>query len=196
MSPLPNQEKSKIMNTETLQIGSLIISKTLIDIFAPMLGTIIGGLISYFSIKSIEERKIRQQKLDDLTEQKREAIKIALKWIDHIQNAITKVSLKSHPYQPNLANTNNWPDLLTDLAKYDLPRHLSILLPVDSYKKSFIIISLIEEVRVKIILERKTQDPEQLKELTREIIDSIHLMQKNLDEFLNTLESEYIKSFK
>ena len=184
------------MDPDTLQIGSLIISKTIIDIFAPMLGTIIGGLISYFSIKSIEERKIKQQKLNDFQDQKREAIKIALQWLDHIHNAITKVSLQSHPYQPNLANTNNWPDLLKELTKYDVPRHLSILLPADSYKKSNIIIGLIEELRVKIILESKTKNPDELKEFTKETIDTINLMQMNLDELLNVLESEYINSFK
>jgi len=183
------------MDPDTLQIGSLIISKTIIDIFAPMLGTIIGGLISYFSIKSIEERKIKQQKLNDFQDQKREAIKIALQWLDHIHNAITKVSLQSHPYQPNLANTNNWPDLLKELTKYDVPRHLSILLPADSYKKSNIIIGLIEELRVKIILERQTKNPDELKEFTKETIDTINLMQTNFDELINALESEYINSF-
>jgi len=70
------------------------------------------------------------------------------------------------------------------------------LLPADSYKKSNIIIGLIEELRVKIILERQTKNPDELKEFTKETIDTINLMQTNFDELINALESEYINSFK
>lgn len=183
------------MPADQVQIGSFIISKVVLDIIAPLIGTIIGGLISYFSIVSSENRKIKQQKQNIIQEQKREAIKIALQWIDPINNAITRVSLQANPYYPNQANTDGWPNLLNQLKKYDVPRHLLVFLPEEAYKKSFAIIRLLDDLRHSVLFIQEPSTEEDRRNFFNTASSILDTLRNNFEELSKMLEDEYRKTF-
>ncbi len=120
------------MPPDTVQIGPLIISKVIIDIFAPLLGAVIGGLIAYLTTRAIENRKWEQQKKDKLQEQRREAIALALEWLEPIDNAVMHAGMLTSAFQcKNISRDDflrQWPDLLTTLASKAMPTRLRVLL--------------------------------------------------------------------
>jgi hypothetical protein len=135
------------MPQDLIQIGSFIISKSVLDFLSPLFGTLIGGLITYLSIRASENRKRAQEKKDKIQEQQREALKIALQWLDPIHNVLVDVGLRSNPIgKKEIDMGDNWPDLIQKLKKFDIPRYLLVLLPQDPYKRSFELINRINDL--------------------------------------------------
>jgi hypothetical protein len=50
------------MTPDTVQFGPFVISKVVLDVLAPLVGTVIGGLLTFFSTRAVENRKWEQQK--------------------------------------------------------------------------------------------------------------------------------------
>ena len=80
------------MPPEFVQIGPIVISKVVLDVLAPLFGTVIGGFITYFTTRATENRKWKQQKEDQLPEQRREAIALSLEWITPIDLVLYRAS--------------------------------------------------------------------------------------------------------
>lgn len=134
------------MSPDTVQIGPLVISKTVIDVLAPLSGTIIGGLITYFTTRAIEDRKWRQtlamedvkwqqQKADKLKEQQQQAFAQALEWIGPLTLAVMRVRMLANSFKANVINEqelhDEWPHLVKDLIAREIPTRLFVLLPTE-----------------------------------------------------------------
>jgi hypothetical protein len=66
------------MNDELVQIGPFLISRAVFDFLAPLLGVLVGGLITYFTVQAAE-KKWQQQKSDKL-QNRSGAIAETLEW--------------------------------------------------------------------------------------------------------------------
>lgn len=183
---------------DTVQIGSFIISKVIIDVFAPLLGTLIGGLITYFSTRAVENRKWEQQKRDRLQEQRREASAIALEWLDPIRNALTKASLISSAslYERRSAEElrKSWPDLLTALSRMDPPTKLQVLLPASTYERGLQIIHGLDELRTFTIFNTPSK-PEDWQVRLEQCTKHIATLQNILSSLEKDLLEEYQQTF-
>lgn len=65
------------MQTDGTKIGPIELSR-IIDTLLPLIGVVIGGLITYLTTRALESRKWQQEKKDKLRERQREALALAL----------------------------------------------------------------------------------------------------------------------
>lgn len=140
------------MASDMIQIGSLIFSKSILDVLSPLFGTFIGGLITYFVARSIENQKWEKEKKDRLSERKREALAQALDWIDPMELAVSNASMLISSHLSNVIDQENfqerWPYLLGELKKYDLPQRLRVFLPLDAYPRAHQIVKELGEIQI------------------------------------------------
>ena len=103
------------------------------DILFPLIGVIIGGLISYLSTSRLQARRWEREKKYKLAEKRREAVSLALEWLAPIERAWNSAFMISSSFARGDISEKEfrerWPDLLSELAKRDLPASLNILLP-------------------------------------------------------------------
>lgn len=178
------------MPPDTVQIGSLVISKSLIDVLLPLLGTLIGGLISYLATTAAEDRKYRREKKDRLQEQQREALALALEWIEPIGNALTRATSVSRSLQMHLIDENqflhDYPDLIASLANMDPPARLRVFLPKDAYPTVNEIVSELDTIKAKALSHGTLM----------ECIELGADLSVKLGNLKNYLEDEYRKTFR
>jgi len=119
-------------------------------IVGPLLGVIVGGLITYFVSSRIERQRWRHERQEKLLLLQRDALAAALEWIEPMRNAETRASsmimaairgdfdhdkfLKEFPY------------LLGELVKKDLPANQRAVLPDNIYKRGQQIIREMDEL--------------------------------------------------
>ena len=140
---------------DSVQIGSLVVSKPLFDVVVPLIsglvGTLTGGLITFLVSTATDNRKWRREKGYKLQEQRREAIGIALEWIAPLQQALTKASLVSSAYQFRRIDrakfSKDYPYVISSLVELEPSAKLRALLPKDAYRMSFEIIHGLEELK-------------------------------------------------
>ena len=108
-----------------LSIGTLL---------STLLGVIVGGIITFLTTWTIENQKWKQQKKDKYLQDRREALGMAMDWIDPIDQAINHAISLSSPFGGKLEEWRQyWPNLQGEIAKIDLrPRH-RVLLHEDIY---------------------------------------------------------------
>lgn len=139
------------MESEMVRIGSFEVSRVVLDILYPLIGVIVGGVITYFITTAAERLKWHQAKQDRLLETKRESIAIALQWIDSMELAISKANmLLSTHLQGDMEQEEfmeRWPYLVGELKVYDIPVKLRVLLPNELYERSNHIIRGLDEIR-------------------------------------------------
>lgn len=139
------------MEFEMVRIGSFEVSKIVLDILFPLIGVIIGGIITYFVTIAAERQKWRQAKQDRLLETKRDGIAIALQWLDPMKLAIHRANmLLSTHLQGNMDQEEfmkRWPYLVGELKEYDIPAKLRVLLPSELYVRSNRIVRGLDEIR-------------------------------------------------
>lgn len=99
----------------------------------PLVGVVIGGLVSYLVTSGAERQRWRQAKRDRLAEAERRGIKVALQWLDPMDRAISKANLllssHLHGELEHEEFITAWPRLLDELAHHDIPKELRVLLP-------------------------------------------------------------------
>jgi hypothetical protein len=139
------------MQSDTVQIGSLVISKSVFDAFIVLASVIVGGLVTYFTTRALENKRWAQQKADRLQDHRREALSLALDWIPPIEIALSRAtSLASGYLQGHITEDhlyNHWPNLLSQLAKKDLPMRLNVLLPPSIQRRVNEIIRQLEQLQ-------------------------------------------------
>jgi hypothetical protein len=115
-----------------------IISK-LIALAGPLLGALVGGLISSLATRALERQKWRHDRQEKFASLRRDALAAALEWIEPMRNAQTRASsLAMAAIQGNIEDEQllrEWPYLLGDLVKKDLPGNLRAILPDDTYER-------------------------------------------------------------
>lgn len=139
------------MESEVVQIGSFQASKMLLDIVFPLIGVIIGGVVTYLVTTASERQRWRQAKQDRLAEAKREGIAIALQWLDPMELAISRANMLLSAYLQGDMDQEEfmerWPYLLGELKKYEIPARLRVLLPSELYVQSIRIVQCLDEIR-------------------------------------------------
>jgi hypothetical protein len=185
------------MPGDLVQIGPFQMPKVVLDTFAPLLGVLIGGLISYLATITAENRRWEQHKKDKLQEQCREAIGFALDWITPLDIALRRAdSLIGALYYHRIDGDKfmrDWPDLITQLK--DPPRKLQVLLPPDTYSYTTEIIRGLEELRAFVIFGWEPKDQNVWQEEYKQCSASITYLKEKLDTFSKNLVIEYNKTF-
>jgi len=126
-----------------------------VDVLGPLAGVVVGGLVTYFVTRSIEIQRWRQQKHDRLAQAKRDAVAKALGWLDPMDRALSSVNLQvSALLQFNLEDEEflmRFPNLVSELAKMDVPADLRLLLPANVYPDGIRILRGFDDVRTEAI---------------------------------------------
>lgn len=127
----------------------------ILDVVGPLAGVVVGGIVTYFTTRSIDIQRWRQQKHDRLAQAKRKAIAKAVGWLDPMDRALSSVNLQvSALLQFELEDEEFltcFPNLVSELAKMDPPADLRILLPADAYSDGIRILRGFDEVRTEAI---------------------------------------------
>jgi hypothetical protein len=189
------------MPPDFVQIGPFIISRVVFDTAVPLVSVVIGGLITYLTTRAIENRKWEQQKKDKLQEQRREAIGLALEWIAPIESAVTRASLLTSSFIKKTISEDEfrsrWPDLISVLARKDIPVRLSVLLPPNTYERGIQITMQLEELQAFSLISEpigKTTVEEWTKRFDS-VTHCIASMQQTLTALNHELTEEYKRTF-
>jgi hypothetical protein len=120
-----------------------------------LLGVIVGGLVTYFVTTAAEKQRWRQEKADRLALDRRAAVSKALGWLDPMDLALSTASMSvTSLLQLNLEHQEfrtQYPHLVSDLAKMDVPPDLRLLLPASVYSDGHRILRAFEEIRTAAI---------------------------------------------
>jgi hypothetical protein len=123
----------------TLQIGILIVPEWFLDILFPLIGTLLGGFIAYWSARAVENRKWEREQIEKFLQQKRDAIATTLKTIDEMLEFIDSIDSHFQVLQGNDSLLDKMPHVAS-LAKInapsEVPVHLrGVFLPDKFYEK-------------------------------------------------------------
>lgn len=127
-----------------------------------------------------EERKRRIERADKLQATTREAIELAMKWLNPIRNAIPRAELSLHG-----DGTNDSARLISELSKLDLPDHLIILLPKGTYRMGFLIAQTIDKIADAAMHNAPIDDSVAL----------VVQLRKQSEEIHKALEAAYLRTF-
>lgn len=127
-----------------------LISK-LLTIAGPLLGALVGGLITFLTAHGIERQKWRHERQEKLASLKREAMAVALEWIEPMRNAETHAAgLVMSAIRGEFDHEDflsKFPYLLGELVKKDIPASQRAVLPDNIYTRGHRIIRELDELR-------------------------------------------------
>jgi hypothetical protein len=127
-----------------------LLSKML-TIAGPLLGVLVGGLISSLTAIRIERSKWRRERQEKLMALKREALGAALEWIEPMRNAESRASaLVMSAIRGEVSHEDflrRFPYILGDLVKRDLPANQRAVLPDNVYGSGHRIVHEFEELQ-------------------------------------------------
>ena len=126
-----------------------LISK-LLTMAGPLLGALVGGLISFFTARGVERQRWRRERQEKLAGLKRDALAAALEWIEPMRNAESRASsLVMAAIRGDVDNEHflkEFPYLLGELVKKDLPASQRAVLPDNVYARGHRIVRDIDEL--------------------------------------------------
>jgi hypothetical protein len=177
------------MPPDTVQIGSLLISKSILDIVFPLLGTLIGGFITYLATSVIENRKWKRERVGKLQEQQREAVARALDWMVPLSSALIQVESLTSALQSNSIDEeqfrNKYPDVISTLAKMDPPSHMIVMLPESAYARGHEILMGFERLKALNLMSHSSN----------ECFDMVSTLRAMINGLQDYLRQEYLKTF-
>ena len=191
------------MPNDFVQIGPIMVSKVVFDVFTVIFSVIIGGLVTYFTTRAIETQKWEQQKKDKQKEHYREALALALDWIVPIDTALIHIESLSSAFIWKRVTRDDfqerWPHLLGNLSSLDraIPAKLKVLLPTEVYD-GLKIVNSIDELYTYLL---STEPPVQksndaLVERLKIASDQIVTIKKLSEDYKNILIKEYKNTYK
>ncbi len=128
-----------------------VVSK-LLTMAGPLLGAIVGGLISALSTWGLERQRWRRDRREKLAALRRDALSKALEWIEPMRNAESLASsLVMAAIRGDVDDEQflkEFPNLIGDLAKKDLSGSLRAVLPDDAYDRGHEIVRDLGELRI------------------------------------------------
>lgn len=111
----------------------------LLTMAGPLLGALVGGLIASLTAWSLERQRWRHERQEKLLSLRREALAAALEWIEPMRNAETRASsLVMAAIRGDFDNEKflkEFPYLLGELVKKDLPANQRAVLPHNLYER-------------------------------------------------------------
>lgn len=126
-------------------------SEKLITMAGPLLGVIIGGLIAYLTARCIESQRWRHERQEKLSGLQRDAMAAAIEWIEPMRNAETRASsLVMAAIQGDFDHEQflkEFPCLLGDLVKKDLPADQRAVLPDNIYERGHRIVCDMDQLK-------------------------------------------------
>lgn len=126
-----------------------LISKLLM-MAGPLLGALVGGIISFFTARGVERQKWRRERQEKLAGLKRDALAAALEWIEPMRNAESRASsLVMAAIQGDVDDEHflkEFPNLLGELVKKDLPASQRAVLSDNVYARGHRIVRDIDEL--------------------------------------------------
>ena len=116
-----------------------------------LLSLIVGQVTTYFIMRNIERQKWQQEKKEKLLEIKRDALAAALEWIEPMRNAEIRASsmvmAAIHGDFDHEKFLEEFPYLLAELIKKEIPAKQRAVLPDRVYPSGHRIIRELDEVR-------------------------------------------------
>lgn len=126
-----------------------LISK-LLTMAGPLLGVLVGGLISYFTARGVERQRWKRERQEKLAGLRRDALAAALEWIEPMRNAETRASsLVMAAIRGDVDDEHflkEFPYLLGELVKKDLPASQRAVLPENVYARGHRIVRDMDEL--------------------------------------------------
>lgn len=136
---------------EGTSMSDELISKILM-IAGPLVGAIVGALISSLTTYGIERSRWRRERQEKLAGLKREALAAALEWIEPMRNAEIRASgLVMSSIRGEVSHEDfleRFPHLLGDLVKKDLPANQQAVLPDNVYPRGHRIIHELDDLQI------------------------------------------------
>jgi hypothetical protein len=127
------------MPEDLIQIGSFYFSKSLLDVLAPLFGTLIGGFITFLTTRRIEILRWEKDKGDKLLGQRQEALGLALEWIDALDYTTASIALLMTGLLSKIISVDEFskrcPNLLVQINKSFIPQRSLVLLPDGNYSQ-------------------------------------------------------------
>lgn len=124
----------------------------LLPIAGSLLGALVGGLITYLSTRGVERQRWRRKRQEKLLSLRRDALAVALEWIEPMRNAETHASGLVMSAIRGEVNDDDFlkkfPYLLGELVKKDLPASQRAVLPDNFYARGNRIVNELDELRV------------------------------------------------
>ena len=186
------------MPSDTIRLGNFVFSRVFLDALIPLISVIVGGLITYFTTQALERRRWKEQQKTRLLERKREALEKALLWIDIVERDVTAATLVAGNYIDGRIDESEfrkrWPRLLTKLAETDLPPHLGILLPANTYKLGLQIVRQLDEL-YSLSLEARDTKSGQWQKYHQTYLDITVKLYDQAKIYRELLTKEYLKTF-
>lgn len=130
---------------------SEVVPKLLI-MAGPLLGALVGGLISILSTGYLERQRWRRLSRDKLSGLRREALCTALEWIgpmrvaESLSSSLVIGAMKGDVDDEQFQK--EFPQIIGDLATKDLPGSLHAVLPENICQRGYEIISDIKALRI------------------------------------------------
>lgn len=171
----------------------------ILSILGSLTGVIIGGLITFLTMQSIENKKWRRERQEKLEMIKREALAASLEWIEPMRNAHIKASSLVFALIEGTISQENYlqdfPYLIGILAKKDLSGNHRAVLP-DFYDTGHLIVKKMEELKFLGIKNSKRGNEEEQPSI---IFQECHNKVVEIEEEIFSLEKKmkdaYIKTF-
>ena len=130
--------------------GELI--SQVLPIAGPLLGALVGGLITYLSARGVERQRWRRERQEKLSSLRRDALAAALEWIEPMRNAETHASgLVISAIRGEVDDDDflkRFPYLLGELVKKDLSASQRAVLPNNCYARGHSIVHELNDLRV------------------------------------------------
>ncbi|MGE5599798.1 MAG: hypothetical protein ACM3XS_10495 [Bacteroidota bacterium] len=127
-----------VSGLETVRIGPLAVSKSFLDALMPLIGALVGGIITYATTVALESRRHQRERLDKLNEDRRAGVAQALTWLDPVADALEAAALSETgtdclPEGYRIRFRRSFPELICELAEMPLSPLLRVHLPRDCY---------------------------------------------------------------
>ena len=173
----------------------------LLDIAGPLVGALIGGLVTYLATRAIEIRRWNQQKKDLLAEAKRNALTKTLDWLDPIDRALSKLCLQvsallAFQFDGAAEPLRVQSKLISELAQTHVPPELGLLLPSDLFSDSHHLLGNFSEACADAVSwAQKCQAERQRNVGLEKHSQKLAELRKQLDGLCEKLKQAYLATF-